>query len=258
MKLVTLTRAWTVAGMMGLAALVGCGPLGGYVTPDGRRVDEHGNPWQETPGTGMAITSLAYRGAAASALGRWDISTAGKLAGMGIITDEARNLEVAQAAGGNNNNNSGNQQAQQQQVYVPPANSVDRVWVEHGVIENNQVGMRIHLDYTVRNAQNRQYKPIAYFHWANGEKLMDCDGIDRSHDGQVSVAGVVGIAPYPETKFNNDTIFIPVKQLDIRNPGRYNLKFNVGIFDFTSPNCPVIITQSGFTDFIYTIPEPAK
>lgn len=253
-----MTRAGVIAGMMGLASLVsGCGPLGGYVTPDGRRVDANGNPWRETPGAGMAITSIAYRGASAAALGRGDVPTAGKLAGMGIITDEARNWEVAQAAGGNNsnsNNNSGNQQMQQQQqVYVAPSDVIGESRIEFNASENNERGIYIISKVRVETP-DRVYQPVVYFETKEGEKILGTRGSKNNCREDLSLCFSGGqfktFSPSSSVDvriFIPDSVFLEAESLRVK--GKHELRALTGVWDYT--NEPTTRVWVGRTNTVY-------
>jgi hypothetical protein len=107
----------------------------------------------------------------------------------------------------------------------------DQVWCDHGSFYNGLNGMIIHSKFKTYNLYNKPIQLIAYFFDENGRKLIDNDGIDRSDDGQVSVAGQTEYSPYESTQFQDYKIFMPYNQLDIYETGKFNLKFYIQVYD---------------------------
>jgi uncharacterized protein YgiM (DUF1202 family) len=104
--------------------------------------------------------------------------------------------------------------------------TINRIWEEHNVFQDQQKGMKIHVKFNTYNMQNMQGRCIAYFYHNNGAALKDNNNSYRSSDGQVSV-GQNFKPGYKETLYEDFILFIPYNELHLPSEGRTNLKARI-------------------------------
>jgi len=76
--------------------------------------------------------------------------------------------------------------------------------------------------------------------------------------GRIGLVGCLGLTasvsrkatPLYNTPYNNFILFIPYSQLDIREPGKHNLKFCVELFDLSGAS-PKKLDKTEFIHFDY-------
>lgn len=112
-----------------------------------------------------------------------------------------------------------------------PSVVMNGVTLEENATVNGANGLQIHADFDVNNANHHRLQIVAFFYLSNGDKLYDTDARFRTGDGQVAVNRdvIVNSDAYDSGDF---TLFIPYDQLDITEPGEYNLEFELGVYDF--------------------------
>jgi hypothetical protein len=128
-----------------------------------------------------------------------------------------------------------------------PAANLQNVWVDYDVTENNQQGMRIHLNFTIDNLQGVQCQAVAFFYYSTGEMLKDFNNTYSSVNGQVSI-GQYFTPAYVNTVFNDLTLFMPYSELHME-PGSYNLAFQVLLFDISQGVSTA--QEIGRSNFVY-------
>ncbi|MDR1112451.1 MAG: hypothetical protein LBL18_01650 [Bacteroidales bacterium] len=107
---------------------------------------------------------------------------------------------------------------------------IAKVWQEHNAVENNVYGIRIHVNFMVKNMLNQQGNCTVRFYFDNGNKLMDVDSNYSAPDGQIAVSK--NFTPtYVNSKYSDFMIFMPYSELHRPTDTRQDLKFKVGIFD---------------------------
>lgn len=106
---------------------------------------------------------------------------------------------------------------------------IKKVWVEYAAIENGEKGMKIHIDFSINNMLNKQGDCVVWFYKADGSKLKDTNGLNKTLDGQVSTSEVFKPG-YENARYSDFKIFMPYKELHTSS-GTNNLKFCIGIFD---------------------------
>ena len=129
--------------------------------------------------------------------------------------------------------------------------TIDKLWVEYDVLENNVKGMRIHVNFTIYNYKGRKGYCSAYFYNSDGTALKDYNNVYNTVNGNVSTSDTF-VPIYDNTTFNDHTLFIPYTELH-RTKGYYDLKVNVEIHgtDGTKFNS---LAVSGYQFFTYTQP----
>jgi hypothetical protein len=103
-----------------------------------------------------------------------------------------------------------------------PSATFKNLWVDYGVTEGGQLGMRIHVKFTAYKMKNLPSYLAIYFQDQSGEYLKDNNDEFNSSDGLVAV--YQELTPgYDPADFNDLAVFMPYSELDLQ-PGNYNLK----------------------------------
>ncbi|MDO5395703.1 MAG: BACON domain-containing protein [Bacteroidales bacterium] len=124
--------------------------------------------------------------------------------------------------------------------------TINRIWVDHNTYNWGQIGMTIHIDFSVNGLKNHSICPVAYFYYSNGNKLNDYDGLYRTTEGQVAIEGDKSNADYDGTRWSDYTLFMPYAQLHMA-PGSYILQFQIYIKDKTTDKFLVGPESQNFT-----------
>jgi hypothetical protein len=106
-----------------------------------------------------------------------------------------------------------------------PKASIEKIWVEYNVTENELQGLRIHTKFNIYNYKGIGGNCIAYFYTNDGTPLKDYNNRYYTSTGFVS-ANTKFEPAYENTLFNDLTIFIPYDELHVAN-GSHDLKFRV-------------------------------
>jgi len=117
-----------------------------------------------------------------------------------------------------------------------PSEKIEKVWVDHNVFQDNQKGMKIHVQFSVDHT-NEQGNCVAWFYFSDGTALKDYNSRYSTTDGKVSVGrdyhtyddNVIHWYKGTET-FSDFVLFMPYDELHLAQ-GSHNLKFQIGIFD---------------------------
>ncbi|NDV57866.1 BACON domain-containing protein [Bacteroides sp. 519] len=127
---------------------------------------------------------------------------------------------------------------------------IESVWVDFDQYNSNYVkGMLIHVKFSANNMLGKRGRCVAYFHFKNGDKLLDYNQSYRTTDGQVSVSD--NFTPeYVNTIYNDFTLFMPYSELHIQS-GQKNvaLKFNVQIYEEATRK---FIANSDYVNFTFS------
>jgi hypothetical protein len=118
------------------------------------------------------------------------------------------------------------------------------VWVEHNVYENNKMGMRIHLKFSIKNHKSEKCRLVVYFEFINGTKLKDYNNLYRTIDGHVSV-GMDFMPGYDSTIYDNFIVFMPYSELHLAS-GHHELRFCASLYDY---NANAHLTYSNYYFF---------
>ena len=168
--------------------------------------------------------------------------------GFGVSQNYKQAIYWYQKVVGNNKNHPFNENINELKAKIAsnePSGEIENIWVDHNVIQNNQKGMLIHVKFSIENMQNKQGYCNAYFHFDNGNKLMDNNGYYNTTDGQVSV-GRYFTPPYASATYSDFELFLPYSELHMAR-GSYNLKFDVALFHNRKQ-----LTISDYVSFTYS------
>ncbi|MFZ2901105.1 MAG: hypothetical protein WA004_20915 [Saprospiraceae bacterium] len=103
-----------------------------------------------------------------------------------------------------------------------------KMWVDFGVYEGIQKGMRIHMQFNLKRLKDMPCMAMARFYHDTGQPLADTNGQFSTPDGKVSAR--MDFSPqYDSSDFHDFTMFLPYEELHLP-PGEYILKFDGGIY----------------------------
>lgn len=103
----------------------------------------------------------------------------------------------------------------------------ERIWVDYNVTEKGRLGMRIHVDCSVKNMKGVSSYLALYFQKKDGSKLLtDKDGF-RSKDGQVALYKSLKPA-YDDAVYADSQFFMPYEELNLKR-GKYDLQIDVDL-----------------------------
>lgn len=107
-----------------------------------------------------------------------------------------------------------------------PSAVIERIWMDHGVYQNGQQGMRIHVKFTVDNMKGKNVYAYVFFYWGdNTTPLHDAYGNNLSFYNY-------GIPSYDGSRFDDFTIFVPYTGLNMQQGiGSVELSFDISIKD---------------------------
>ena len=125
---------------------------------------------------------------------------------------------------------------------------ISDVSVEHNVFENDQKGMRIHINFNVINKKDTTCEITAYFRYRSGTPLKDYNNSYTTSDGHVSV-GQTFTPKYYNTSYNDIILFMPYNELHINSAGKYDLEFFIQLHDKRSNE---LLAESNYYSFSLT------
>jgi hypothetical protein len=131
-----------------------------------------------------------------------------------------------------------------------PSAAFKNLWVDYGVTEGGQLGMRIHLKFTAYKMKNLPSYLAVYFTDQQGEYLKDTNDAFNSSDGLVAVYQELNPG-YDPTDYNDLSVFMPYSELDLE-PGNYSLKIEAKLIYKAGG----IIQELTTEDFTYKKPKP--
>ena len=120
-------------------------------------------------------------------------------------------------------------------TYSNASATIQKVWVDHNVYQNNQKGMKIHVKFDAYNVYNHQIKVCVYFYYKNGDALKGINGSEYiTSSGKVTVQ-TTSTANYTNTTWNDFTLFMPYSYLNMASGCKdLSLEGHVGILDNTT------------------------
>lgn len=112
-----------------------------------------------------------------------------------------------------------------------PHATIDSLWVDYNVYQDNQKGMKIHVKFSNDNLQGKTGKVIAYFYSQNGSAL-----VSDNNNSYETVSGKVACGEDFTPKYNNSmyedfVLFMPYSELHCNQTGSYKLKFYIIIWN---------------------------
>ncbi|MBK7408156.1 MAG: hypothetical protein IPJ40_08895 [Saprospirales bacterium] len=113
---------------------------------------------------------------------------------------------------------------------APPAPSAlfRKMWVDFDVYEGIQKGMRIHLQFNLKNLKGHPCRAVVGFYGDSGLPLLDYNGLYNTIDGKVSVR--TDFSPqYDSSDFHDFILFMPYDELHL-SPGNHSLVLDANLF----------------------------
>ncbi|HEX8368998.1 MAG TPA: hypothetical protein VF604_10700 [Pyrinomonadaceae bacterium] len=105
--------------------------------------------------------------------------------------------------------------------------SVEKVWVDYGITENGKLGMRIHVNFTVRGLKGVDSYLAIYFERKNGDKLTNTNPTYSSKNGQL--AAFKSLKPgYEPTVYEDAQLFVPYEEIKL-GKGVFDLKMDIDL-----------------------------
>lgn len=103
----------------------------------------------------------------------------------------------------------------------------DRIWVDYNVTEKGRLGMRIHVDCSVKNMKGVSSYLAVYFQKKDGTKLQTNDKAFSSENGQVALFKALKPA-YDDAVYEDSQFFMPYEELNLPR-GKYDLQIDVDL-----------------------------
>ncbi|MDQ3798532.1 MAG: zinc ribbon domain-containing protein [Acidobacteriota bacterium] len=104
---------------------------------------------------------------------------------------------------------------------------LDRIWVDYNVTEKGRLGMRIHVDCTVKDMKGVSSYIALYFQKKDGTKLSANSRDFRSQDGRAAVYTLLKPA-YDTAVYEDLQFFMPYEEFNLKR-GRYDLQIDVDL-----------------------------
>lgn len=108
--------------------------------------------------------------------------------------------------------------------------TVNNVLIGHNAKHNNQLGMWIHVDFTISRCVGHTCSINLYFNFKNGVSLKDRNGKYRTESGEVATSSEAFVPPYTSSTYGDFPIFFPYEELHLAR-GTHQLTFDVKIYD---------------------------
>ncbi|MBI1258588.1 MAG: hypothetical protein GC204_14060, partial [Chloroflexi bacterium] len=83
---------------------------------------------------------------------------------------------------------------------------IQNTWVDYDVVQNNEMGMRIHVAFDVSNLRDQIASANVYFYYAAGEPLKDFDGLYNTTDGYIATHRDFS-PPYIKATYSDFSLF---------------------------------------------------
>ena len=131
-----------------------------------------------------------------------------------------------------------------------PRATFGKIWVDYNVIQNNQNGMTIHVDFTAYELKSTDCQLRIAFQDNAGKPLKDKNKRYFTTAGDVLVYNNLKPTASPMT-FSDYKLFMPYAELDLPD-GQYNLKMDVDLY-YTDGQ---IISHLTTYDFAYKQGNP--
>lgn len=124
---------------------------------------------------------------------------------------------------------------------------IEKIWVDHNVTENGEMGMRIHVKFLVNNMLGKTGSCVAWFYFSSGEALksLGADQRYKTPNGKLAISDSYKPA-YENASFNDFKLFMPYSELHLKSGKLHDLKFKIGIMDNNSKQI-AISTDQEFT-----------
>lgn len=128
-----------------------------------------------------------------------------------------------------------------------PRASFDTLWVDYDVTENDKKGIRIHLKFVTYEMKGMVADIVVFFEDDKGKRLRDNNKKYYSSGGDVALYYEIK-SEYDPAYYNDLKLFMPYSELDLTEPGKYDLSMEVKLIDTNGNN----IQRLTYYDFEFT------
>ena len=125
--------------------------------------------------------------------------------------------------------------------------NIDNVRQEHNIYEDDQKGMKIHINFSVNNLEEVDCYIAAYFSFQNGETIGGVSDDFITTNGQ-AVVGTDFSPPYESTRYNDLRLFMPYEELYLAEGYHHHCQFEIQIY---INNTKLVIAESEPYKFSY-------
>lgn len=136
----------------------------------------------------------------------------------------------------------------------PQSVVVNKEWLEFDVTQNGVRGMKIHVDFNVKNMKGKQGKVIVYFEYPKGTGLKDTNGKYCTKGGDVCVSEEF-TPSYDNSHYSDFDIFMPIDEIHMKK-GKLTYYCDIRVLDLSSGKFLNGDTYLSFTGEVDT--EPTK
>ncbi len=126
-----------------------------------------------------------------------------------------------------------------------PTATFDRMWVEYDVTESGQLGMRMHMKFTVAKMKGIKGYMVFFFERPDGTRLKSYDNKFQSKGNDVAVYKEV-TPGFDPAVYSDYSAFIPYSELHL-TVGEHNLKIDADLIYENG----TLIQHMGFENFKY-------
>ncbi len=104
---------------------------------------------------------------------------------------------------------------------------LNKIKVDYDVTQDNRLGMRIHIDFTVHKLKNVDCYLMLYFQKKDGTLLLTDSTKFQATNGQVAI--YASLTPgFDETVYKDAVLFMPYEELNLTT-GKYNLQIDIDL-----------------------------
>lgn len=134
-------------------------------------------------------------------------------------------------------------------VPAGPSARIHRVWTDFNVSREGQLGLLVHVDFSVEDMSGREGSVQAFFHFDNGEPLVDTNRQFYTASGNVALGEMFSPAG-ADVRFSDFQMFIPYSELHLPS-GEHRLRYLTQVFD---DNSRELATSDYYARFVITMP----
>jgi len=124
---------------------------------------------------------------------------------------------------------------------------IDNVRQKHNIYEDDQKGMKIHINFSVNNLEEVDCCIAAYFSFQDGKKICGLTDDFITTNGQAVVSQFFTPA-YEGTRYNDLQLFMPYEELYLAEGYHHHCEFEIQIY---INNTKVVIAESQPYRFSY-------
>ena len=109
---------------------------------------------------------------------------------------------------------------------------INKKWLECDVTQNGVKGMKIHVDFNIKNMKGKQGKVIVYFQYPKGTGLKDTNGSYCTKGGEVCVSEKF-TPRYDNSHYSDFDIFMPIDEIHMKK-GKLTYYCDIRVINLSS------------------------